>query len=78
MNDKLIDFKKSFKYKAESIQFKRIAIKSQLTINDVNEKDFTNFTCKATNRYGFSKYRILLQAKSKLPQLFLEKMIQLI
>lgn len=46
----------------------RVGIKTQLVINDVEVKDFTNYTCKATNRYGSRNYRILLQPKSKLSE----------
>lgn len=43
-----------------------MGVKSELVINDVNERDFGNYTCKASNVYGYSKYQILMQPKGEL------------
>ncbi len=39
-------------------------IKTQLLINNTNENDSGNYSCKASNIYGHSKYNILHQVKS--------------
>lgn len=43
-----------------------MGVKSELVINDVNERDFGNYTCKASNVYGYSKYQILMKPKGEL------------
>jgi len=41
-------------------------ITSELVINDITERDFINYTCKASNVYGYSKYQIQMKPDGEL------------
>jgi len=62
--ERRIDFVNNYRFKQNHIQIERKGIKSQLIIKDLTEKDFANYTCKATNIYGYNKFQIELKIKS--------------
>ena len=64
-SDIKIDFSKSFKYKLNNAELPRKGVKSYLVIKEVNEEDFSNFTCKASNVYGSSTATVNLKPKGK-------------
>ncbi len=64
LEERRIDFSNSYKFKQNNVLVERKGIKSQLVIKDLTEKDFANYTCKATNVYGYNKFRVELQIKS--------------
>ena len=64
--DRRINTKESIKFKINNIIVESKGITSELVINDITERDFINYTCKASNVYGYSKYQIQMKPDGEL------------
>ena len=52
-------------YYVRNIQLDGQGLRSIMTIRQVDSKDLTNFTCKASNSLGFSSALIAIETKGR-------------